>query len=138
MKKLHLNPKEMAFRKIYFKLLKDKKITTVFRPQKRLCGDFRGYCQGQIVAAKIIDKVGADWAGLPPRFLPRFKQEIKITKVKTKKIKELTKQDFIGVSPDIYDQKSLQFHLGLVYNLSPDQITNGATVTKINFEYLNK
>ncbi len=135
-KKLNLDPNWIAFRKIYKTLIKEKKITTVFRPTVRLCGDFRGYCQGQIVNIGIIDKIGADWGALPPVFLDESFGKIKITEITAKKINKLTENDFFGSSPDIQDIKSLKYHLGLIYNLSYDEIDDEYMITKIQFKYL--
>ena len=134
--KLVLDPNWIAFRKIYKDLIRGKKITTIFRPAARLCGDFRGYCEGQIVTIGIIDKVGADWGALPPVFLDESFGKIKIIRTEAKQIKELISEDFAGSSPDVKDAETLKFHLGVIYNLSPDQVNDDLTVTKITFEYL--
>lgn len=134
--KLILDPDQIAFRKIYKDMIREKKITVVFRPAARLCGDFRGYCEGQIVTVGIIDKVGADWGALPPVFLDESFGKIKIISAEARQIKELTSDDFIGSSPDVQDTTTLKFHMGIIYNLSPEQMTDDSVVTKIRFEYL--
>ena len=133
--KLNLNPDEMAFRAIYHDLLMKEKIKVVFRPGKRICGDFRGYCPGQKVAAKIIKKIGSDQAGVPPEFYNDFFKTIIIKKVEAKKRRELTQEDFIDSSPDVKDKKSLKYHLGLIYNLLPSQLKDESIVTIIKFKY---
>jgi len=135
-KKLVLDPNWIAFRKIYKDLIKEKKITVVFRPDERLCGDFRGYCEGQIVTIGVVDKVGADWSKLPPVFLSEDFGKIKIINIEAKKIKELTKDDFTASSPDVKDATTLKYHLGIIYNLPPEDVMEDSTVTKIQFEYL--
>lgn len=134
--KLALDPNEMAIRKIYWPLLKTEKLTTVFRPGKRLEGDERGYRKGQIVDARVIDYIGADWAGVPPEFAPQLSKKIIIESVEAKKIGELSAQDFIGSSPDIFNQQSLIYHLGVVYNLFPEDLNPNSLVTIINFKYI--
>lgn len=134
--KLDLDPSWIAFRKVYKDLVKMKRITTVFRPTARLCGDFRGYCKDQIVTIGIIDKVGADWGGLPPVFLDEAFGKIKITEIEAKKIKDLTIDDFLNSSPDVQNTETLKYHLGLIYNLSQEDINDESMVTKIQFEYL--
>ena len=47
MKKLLLNPNEMAIRKIYWPLVLSQEISTFFRPGRRLCENVRGYCENQ-------------------------------------------------------------------------------------------
>jgi len=135
-KKLNLDPNWIAFRKIYKSLIEDKKITTVFRPTARLCGDFRGYCEEQVVTIGIIDKIGADWAQLPPVFLNESFGKIQIIDITAKKIRDLTEDDFFGSSPDVKDKKSLKYHLGLIYNLTHDEVSDESVITKIQFKYL--
>ena len=133
--KLQLDPDEMAFRKIYWPLLKNEQITVIFRPSVRLCGDYRGYCIGQKVKARVIDKVGADWAMIPPKFVRGFFKKIIIEKVEIKKIGGLKREDFMGSSPDIQGADSLVYDLGVVYNLFIDELNRDTFVTKITFSY---
>ncbi len=134
--KLELDPSWIAFRKVYKNLIKNKKIVTVFRPTARLCGDFRGYCEGQIVTIGIIDKVGADWGALPPVFLDESFGKIKIINIEAKKIKDLIESDFEGSTPDVCNILTLKYHLGLIYNLPHEEVDDESIVTKIQFEYL--
>ncbi|MFA5997054.1 MAG: hypothetical protein WC791_01040 [Candidatus Paceibacterota bacterium] len=133
--RLFLDPNEMAFRKVYRTLLENKKVTTIFRPGRRLCGDYRGYCSDQEVTIKIIDKTGADWAMLPPKFIEDFSKEIIIRDVQAKKLAEFTNDDFWGTTEDVRDVVSLKYHLGVIYNLSDDELTDDFVVTKTIFEY---
>lgn len=133
--KLFLNPNEMAFRKIYWPLINEEKMTTVFRPGKRLANDERGYREGQVVMARVIDSIGADWAGVPPEFSQDLSKLIKISSVSAKKIGELDRNDFKGSSPEIQDQQSLTYHLGVIYNLYPEEINAESFVTIIKFSY---
>ncbi|MCK9344780.1 MAG: hypothetical protein M0P64_01485 [Candidatus Pacebacteria bacterium] len=133
--KLFLNPNEMAFRKIYKSLLEKKEVTTIFRPGRRLCGDYRGYCSDQEVTIKIIDKTGADWAMLPPKFVEDFSKKVIIKEVLVKTLGELTDEDFIGTTEDVRDITSLKYHLGVIYNLSDDELTDDFIITKTIFEY---
>jgi hypothetical protein len=128
----------MAFRRIYSDLLEAEKLTTVFRPGSRKENDFRGYKHGQIVTARVLDKVGADWAKIAPQFVPGFSKTIIISSLTTKELDKLVAEDFTGSSPDIYDIPSLRYHLGLIYNLSPNDLNGGSVVTRINFKYSTK
>src|SRR5882724_11703717 len=121
-KRLVLQPNEIAFRRMYTGLLEREKITTIFRPGKRLPGDFRGYYPGQKVTVRIISEVGADWALLPPKFVKQFSKKAVIKKVEVKKLGEVRQSDFRGASPDIHDIKSLTYHLGVIYNLSDKEL----------------
>lgn len=134
--RLMLNPDEIAFRKVYSGLLEKGKISVIFRPEQRLCGDFRGYCTDQNVTIKIIDKVGADWAMISPTFVSSFSKKARITSVETKKIGELKVVDFNGSSPDIHDRDSLKYYLGIIYNISDKELTDDFIVTKTTFTYL--
>lgn len=134
--KLKLNPNEMAFRKVYWPLLKDGSLSTVFRPGVRIRGCERGYYEGQVVEAKVIDYIGADWAGIPPEFVDGLAKKIKIESVYVKRINELVAADFIGSSPDIFDQHSLKYHLGVIYNLFPEELDDDSQVTIIRFSHL--
>ena len=132
---LNLPKDEMAFRKIYLDLLEQEKITTIFRPGKRDCGEVRGYCPSQLVTAKVLENIGADWAEVPPKFIEGFSKNIVIKSAEVKKIKDFTNADFIGSSPEVHDIKSLKYHLGVIYNLSLSSLSDDALVTKITFEY---
>lgn len=134
--KLYLNPNEMAFRKVYKGLLEEKKVTTIFRPGRRACGDYRGYCPDQTVTLKVLDKVGADWAMLPPEFLDGFSREVVVTGVEIKKLKDLTDSDYEGATPEIRDRESLVYNLGIIYNLPCEEFTDDFLVTKTTFAYL--
>jgi shikimate dehydrogenase len=134
---LVLNPDEMAFRKIYWTLLLQNQITTVFRPGKRTSGMPRAYVEGQIVKARVIDSIGADWAGVPPQFVSELSKQIRITKIQAKRLGELKRADFNGSSPDVTNKLSLRYHLGSIYNLYMDDLKNDAWITIIKFEYVN-
>lgn len=134
--KLQLNPNEMAFRKVYKELLEKEKVTAIFRPGKRVCGDYRGYCLEQKVTVRVIDKVGADWAMLPPKFMRGFSKNVVIKDIETKKLKEFKKSDFRGATPEIRDRESLEYNLGIIYNIPQEEFTDDFLVTKTTFTYL--
>lgn len=125
---------EVGFRKIYSDLVRDKKITTIFRPGERTCNLNKGFCEGEIINIKIIDKVGADWAELPPETVT-INQKALIESVVSKEIGSLTAEDFHGSSPDIFDKQSLIYNLGVIYNLAPSELTDDSVITKTTFIY---
>lgn len=133
--KLFLDPNEIAFRKIYRGLLEQGKITVIFRPGKRFCGDFRGYCAEQEATVRIIESAGADWAMIPPKFVHEFSKKVIITEVETKTFGELTESDFRGSSPDIHDKESLKYNLGIIYNIDDREFTDDFVITKTTFVY---
>ena len=132
---LDLPREEMAIRKIYRELVEQQKLTTVFRPGQRLCEDYRGYCQNEIITIKIVDRVGADWALLAPVFAPDFAKAVKIENITSLPLGSLTAADFAGSTPDVFDRQSLRYHLGIIYNLAPDDLGDDSLVTKICFSY---
>ncbi len=117
-------------------LIKDHKITTIFRPGVRLCNSNKGFCNGEVLRIKVIDKVGADWADLHGQTLPDFEFKVQVLDTKVCSIKSLTNEDFQGSSPDISDISSLIYHLGAVYNLSPMELNGETMITKTTFTYL--
>ena len=135
--RLDLPRDEMAFRKIYRDLVENRSLVTVFRPERRLCGDIRGYCEGQSVKARILDVPGSDRAGVPPRFLETPERIIKIETVRVYAFGELIPEMFQGSSPDVYDRESLKYHLGLIYNIDPAAFTDEAEITRITFRYVS-
>ena len=127
---------EIWFRKIYFDAVLAKKVRVIFRPGKRLCGDDKGFCKGEILKIKFLDKIGADWAGLPGQTIPDFEQKVRVIETCVIKLSSLTEKDFEGSTPDIFDKVSLVYHLGLVYNLFLSDLSDDAMITKTVFEYI--
>jgi hypothetical protein len=136
-KRFELPKDDMSFRKIYRNLIESETLTTVFRPNKRLCLDFKGYCQRAIVNARVIDELGLDRAYFKPEFLDEPPKKIKIEKIEVKKIGDLSPADFIGSSPDVHDKQSLIYHLGLIYNLDLFSLTDEALITRIHFSFIH-
>ena len=133
--KLNPNPNEIFFRKIYWPLIRAGLITTIFRPGKRLTAKEYGFYPGQQVTIRIIEHVGADWAGLQAELSPSLLRRVRIDSVVAKKVKEVTEEDFRGSSPDVHDQASLRYQLGIIYNLFPDEIGPDSFVTITKFAY---
>lgn len=127
---------EIAFRKIYTTLVQTRQVTTIFRPGRRLCDDPKGYCKGEIVTLRIVEKVGADWARVPGELRDDVGEEVEILTVTCLPLGSLTSTDFVGSTPDISDQQSLRYHLGALYNLAPEELGDDALVTKTTFRYL--
>jgi len=128
---------EMAFRQIYQPFLKNRELKVVFRPGKRVCESYRGYCLGEIITARILSKVGADWAEIKPVFFKNIKFKIKIDKMEVISFEDLKEEHFVGSSPDVYDAKSLAFHLGVIYNLPMNTFVPGYKLTRITFSYID-
>ena len=127
---------EIWFRKIYIDLINQHKITTIFRPGARHCNTKKGFCNGETLKIKVLDKVGADWADLSGKTLPDFEHLVQVSETRVCTLGALTKEDFNGSSPDIFDITSLTFHLGAVYNLAPNELHKETVITKTTFKYL--
>ncbi|VVB73822.1 Shikimate dehydrogenase (NADP(+)) [uncultured archaeon] len=127
---------EMAFRQIYFHLLRSRSLTTVFRPRDMIKDSVRSYSVGDRVTARVLKNVGVDWAKVPPVFLDGEEFPLQITEVTAKRIGDLSIADFEGSSPDVKDRNGLIYQLGLIYNLSVDELSDDTIVTRIEFEYL--
>ena len=126
---------EIGFRKVYSKLVNDKKVTTIFRPGERLCGINKGFCEDEILNIRIIDKVGADLAQLKPQIVPSD-AKVRVTNTKVTKLAMLTPEDFIGSTPDVYDKQSLIYNLGIIYNIDISEFTDDFVITRTTFTYL--
>ncbi len=125
---------EMAFRKQYEPLLNARKLTAVFRPGNRVFPNRRGYIVGETVTARVIERCGSDRLGLPPQFNDT-RIPILIKRIGVSCIDCIEERDFAGSSPDVFDRNSLIEHLTWIYREPID--CSGATVTKIQFEYLD-
>lgn len=133
MKKLLLNPNEMAIRKIYWPLVLSQEISTFFRPGRRLCENVRGYCENQNIKLRCIVKLGSDSLGLAPVFDEKSKVSAKIKHIYDKKISELREEDFLGSSPDIKNSLDLKYQLGLIYDLDLDP-DSYVTIIKVDYD----
>jgi len=136
MGKLELPRDEMAMRRIYKDLVEQGKMTTIFRPGKRACGDFRGYCPGEKIKVRIVDKVGADWAMLPPEFIPDFIKEVEIINIEIIPLGKIKSEHFQGSSPDVQSKESLIYQLGVIYNLDRQSLSDDILITRTTFKYL--
>ncbi len=137
MKKLILDSNEMAIRKVYWPLVKACKINTFFRPGVRLCNDFRGYCEKQNIKLRCILQTGSDFHAISPIFSDDY-MYVSIEKIYSKKIKDLSDKDFYGASPDVKNEVALKYHLGLIYNISIDELNDDFQVTIIKINYINE
>ncbi len=123
---------EMAFRRRYQALLRDRRITTVFRPGDRIWPNWRGYIVGETVTARVIEQVGCDELRLAPRF-NSVRVPIRIQDLAVLDIDSLTGEDFHGSSPDVSDKDSLLAHLFEIYGQPIEAY--GRKVTRIRFTY---
>ncbi len=126
---------EMAIRKIYEHLIKNKSLTTVFRPGDRLFPNNPGWKLGEKIKIRIIDIPGSNKHDILPKFLSEI-YLIKIKNICCKPLGELTKKDFEGSSPDVQKIEQLKWHLGLIYNKKYNDFSPKTLVTRIHFNYL--
>ena len=129
---MNLPRDEIAIRKVYEPLVLTGKLTTLFRPGNRIAPNVRGYYMGETVKVKIIKSPGNDDKKIPPTF-DKKERKARIKKIGIEEIENLTKEDFVGSSPDVPDIESLRYHLGLIYDKTPEQISK---LTRIELEYL--
>ncbi|MBI1272183.1 hypothetical protein GC174_17280 [bacterium] len=125
-------------RKFYQTLLEDRSLTTIFRPGRRLLEENhpKALAVGEETCLRIIDKVGADWAEIPGILLPEPVYPVVIKAVTVKRLKGLLPEDFEGSSPDVQDLSGLKLQLGLIYNLSKEDLSSDFWVTRTTFRYL--
>ncbi len=124
---------EMAFRKVYQRLLLAQEITAVFRPGDRRFPAWRGYAPGEAVTARVIARVGSDALGVPPVF-NEVRVPIRIHDVALLEAASLGPEDFAGCSPDVCDVAALTAHLEGIYQRPLAEY--GGVVTRIRFHYL--
>jgi len=127
---------EITFRQVYLDLLQAHKITTIFRPGQRTNDHPKSYHKGEVVTLRVVERVGADWAHVPGELRSDIGLRVEITDVVCKPLGLMHTNDFEGSSPDVYDQQSLKYHLGALYNLPPSELTSEAMVTRTTFRYL--
>ena len=123
---------EMAFRARYQSLLLARRITTVFRPGARIHPEWRGYMVGERITARIIAQPGSDELGVAPVF-NAVRIPIRIENLDVKGLQNLTKMDFAGSSPDVFDRASLLLHLEAIYGKR--LWASGGEITRIAFAY---
>ena len=124
---------EMAFRWRYRDLLLKRALTTVFRPGDRTYPNWRGYCEGETVTARIIRMPGSDERGVPPQF-DDLRIPIRIRAISVSSIDALGHEAFSGSSPDVHDRASLAEHLRHIYGRPISAFDN--QVTRIAFAYI--
>jgi hypothetical protein len=127
---------EIWFRKIYADLVKARRVTTIFRPGKRLEDDPKGFREGETLQIRIIDNVGADWANLYGEVVKDFVMPVRVVAITARPLGSFTPEDFSGSTPDVYSKESLFYQLGILYNFSPAEIGDDTLITRTRFEYL--
>lgn len=133
--RLEMPRDEMAFRDRYEQLLLNRTLTTVFRPGDRRCPNWRGYEVGETVTARVIVQPGSDALGIAPEF-SALRIPIRILELDVNDPNALRPLDFVGSSPDVFDQASLLSHLADIYDQPLSAY--GDIVTRIHFSYLNE
>ena len=129
---MNLARDELSERKVFQELIESEKLKIVFRPGNRIFPNPKGYKVNEIVTIRIVTKPGDDELNRPPIF-NNFKKRVRIKNITVKDINELDDDDFISSYPTINNTDLLKYHLGLIYNLSPSDITE---ISKIELEYV--
>lgn len=130
MKDIHSS---LGFRFVYRPIILSGSLTTIFRPNlpkyKKL------FPQGVVVSVRIILIPGNEKTNTPPVYTNE-RLQARIKSITIHNVKDLKPQDFEGSSPDVKDQASLAYHLGLIYNQPLDNFRNDKKIIKIKLEYL--
>lgn len=134
-KQLELPRDEIAFREEYEELVKKEELKTIFRPGNRIYPNWRGYIQGEIVTARIIEQIGNDDLFIPPKF-KEFKKKVKINKISLIQINQLNEKDFENSSEDVKSINDLKIHLNKIYKKDISEYDN--LITKIELEYIDE
>ena len=134
MKRLELPREEMAFRKEYADAVDSGDLTVVFRPGDRVFPKWRGYKKGEMITARIIERVGDDSKMRPPVFSD-FKRDFIIKNIEVVRLDALSESDFIGSSDDVADVTGLINQLSWIYHKAPKDYGN--EVTRIEIEYVD-
>jgi len=106
---------ELWFRLVYKPLLEAQKMTAALRPGNRQYPHPKGTFAGQDARIVILKTPGDDNGR--KAILDSIGRNIEITEVRTKKIGDLTAEDFTGMSPDCQSVEAAKYHLGLIYNI---------------------
>jgi len=125
---------EMAFRKPYEPLLIERSLRTVFRPGNRVYPNWRGYRPGEVVTARVIERVGSDEREIPPTF-NETKIRVRIRSIEVLPVDRLDADHFEGSSPDVRDVESLIDHLSAIYCRPIEAYDR--QVTRIELDYLD-
>lgn len=124
---------ELAFREDYEDMVKQRALTTVFRPGNRIYPNWRGYKKGEIVSGRIIKQCGSDKDNIPPVF-KEAKIPLRIAEIDIVPVAKLNPQDFKGSSADVTCPESLIQHLYRIYKKPLSEYDD--MVTRIALEYL--
>lgn len=106
---------ELWFRRVFQPFLEAKTMTAALRPGDRKFPNIKGTKVGDIVKVKIILSPGDENRGIEA-VLDSFEALVKIEVLVKKRIEDLVKEDFVGMSLDCHDKESAKLHLGLIYN----------------------
>lgn len=122
---------ELWFRKVFQPFLEAKTMTAALRPGDREFPNVKGTKAGDIAKIKIILSPGDENRRIEA-ILDSFEMPVRIESLAKKRIGDLTKEDFIGMSQDCQNTESAKLHLGLIYNrvFSDD---DGITVIRWSF-----
>ncbi len=123
---------ELWFRVVYKQLIKNKKLTAALRPGNRISPHPKGTKVGEKVTLRIVLKPGDDETRQSAILDNKFKKNAQITALTVKPLGQLTKKDFLGMSPDCQSLEDAKYHLGLIYNKI---FSNKDLVTIIRWKY---
>jgi len=126
---------EIWVRKVYEELILNGKLTTLFRPGDRI-GDNKKtkyFNKGEGVIVRVLEKPGDEERNIEPEFSPLIRKA-RIKEMKKVDLSSLLREDFEDSYPNVTNQDTLRYNLGLTYNKRPDSFSR---VTKIKIKYLD-
>lgn len=123
---------EFWLRFVYRASILARELTTIFRPNLPKYTEL--FKPGLTVPIRILRHPGKPEADIPPEFTAD-KVTAKVKSINCRNIKTLKNSDFVGSSPDVHDEISLRYHLGLIYDGPFDDPRWDQGVIKIELEY---
>ena len=134
MSKLKYPRNEIWERLVYEDLIREEKLKVLFRPASRICDGKKSKCfyLGEEVVLKVLKKPGDDERGIEPMFTSLVKR-VEIQGLKEVFLSSIKEKDCVGSYPNVLDEETLRYHLGLVYN---KKLTSFEKITIIKLKYL--
>lgn len=123
---------DMGFRMAYKNLLQNHQLTTVFRLHSEKYSQL--YPANRCVNGRIIAIPGNAQRNIAPVY-DNFVVRMKVIDIRTLRMGDFKKEDFKGSSPDVYDIKSLKWHLALIYNKPVEHFDENTKIVAIELSY---
>jgi hypothetical protein len=123
---------EIWLRKVYEPEIISGLLTRIFKPGNRNYPNPKGFKIGEEIKIRVVDIPGNDETKCIP-VVKDYYRNATIDSIKVTDLNSLKKEDFIGASTDIYNNISLRYNLGLLYNDIPESFDK---ISIIDIKYL--